>query len=64
MSCSLLNKCNFAIFCSLQSETLCQNLLSFPQQSKVGHCIKMFKTELRNIACTSLNFIFAKVGLF
>ena len=64
MSCALLKKCSFAVFCSLQSETLCRNMLSFPQQSKVGHCIKVCKTDLRNIAFRSLNFMFAKVGLF
>ena len=64
MSCALLKKCSFAVFCSLQLETLCRNMLSFPQQSKVGHCIKVCKTKLRNIAFRSLNFMFAKVGLF
>ena len=64
MSCALLKECSSAVFCSLQSETLCRNMLSFPQQTKVGHCIKVCKTESQNIAFRSLNFMFAKVGLF
>ena len=64
MSCALLKKCSFAVFCSLQLETSCRNMLSFQQQSNVGHRIKVCKTELRNIAFRSLNFMLAKVGLF
>ena len=64
MSCALLKKVVSLLFCSLQSETSCRNMLSFQQQSKVGHCIKVCKTELPNIAFRSLNFVFAKVGLF
>ena len=64
MSCTALKEYSFAFFCSLQSEASCQNMVSFQQHSKVGQCIKVWKTELRDIAFRSLNFMFAKVGLF